>query len=179
MIWDYVLALGNLRICFLAVQSGGLLNTDLMSKWSQMSSLWTEFFSFSTIDCCEVVLNTVKIGASMCFLLPTSFGIFIFKALNTWLYCSSDLPRLRRAPNSIISQNLAVESHELRVSDCFCRQTKSSLSVWKKGVFCGTLEWILLPPGETNWSRQASLPEWLKLVCGSASAASNKEKNPG
>lgn len=70
------------------------------------------------------------------------------------------------------------ESHELRVLNCNCHQTKSSPSLRKKGVFWGTLEWILLPRRETNWARQASLREWLKLVCGSASAPSNKEKKP-
>jgi len=70
------------------------------------------------------------------------------------------------------------ESHELQELTCNCHQTKSSLSVRKKGVFWGTLEWILLPWRETNWARQASLQEWLKLVCSSASAPPNKEKKP-
>lgn len=68
------------------------------------------------------------------------------------------------------------ESHELQELTCNCPQTKSSLSVRKKGVFWGTLEWILSPWRETNWARQASLREWLKLVCSSASAPSNKEE---
>lgn len=70
------------------------------------------------------------------------------------------------------------KSHELPELNSNCHQTKSSLSVWKKGVFWGTLEWILLPRRETNWARQASLREWLKLVCGSASAPPNKEEKP-
>lgn len=72
---------------------------------------------------------------------------------------SSHLPRLPRAPHADTSQKVAVESHEVGEAERTCQQTKRSLSVCKKRVFCGTLEWILLPPGETNWSRQASLPE--------------------
>lgn len=79
----------------------------------------------------------------------------------------------------VTSRNVAMESHELQELNCYCQQTKSSFSVGKKGVFSGTLEWILLPLRETNWTRQASLPEWRKLVCGSASAPSNKEKKSG
>lgn len=60
----------------------------------------------------------------------------------------------------------------------YCLQTKSPVSFRRKGVFWGTLEWILLPQRETNWACQASLQEWLKLVCGSAFAPSNKDEKP-
>lgn len=120
-----------------------------------------------------------------------SFGSFIKGTQCTiWLLLTNvavhdDVACLQCAPHAVVSPKCSTlpdllldESHEVQELNCNCHQTKSSLSVWKKGVFWGTLEWILLPRRETNWARQASLREWLKLVCGSASAPSNKEKKP-
>lgn len=102
-----------------------------------------------------------------------------YKHRHTWWHSSPIMCTNRMScPQKAASHSDLNKSHELPELNSNCHQTKSSLSFWKKGVFWGTLEWILLPRRETNWARQASLREWLKLVCGSASAPPNKEEKP-
>lgn len=54
-------------------------------------------------------------------------------------------------------------------------KNSSSLSK-EEGGLLGTLKGILQPQRVTNWARQGSLQDWLKLVCGSTFAPNKDEK---